>query len=285
MAVALNVALAGTQAVFASRAGSLSLLADAAHNAADVLGLVLAWGAARLALRPPTERHTYGLRSASILAALANALLLLVGVGGVAWEAIQRLARPAAVEGSTVAIVAAVSVVVNAASAALLAAGSRRDLNLRAATMHLVADGAVSLGVAVVGVVLLFRPWWWLDPATSLAISAAIVAAAWRLLRDTLDLALAGVPQGIDLRAVERYLASVPGVVEVHDLHIWPTSTSETALTAHLVMPQSRSSDALLAEIDRDLHDRFRIEHATVQVEERGLDRCCPIPRGTAARS
>ena len=263
----LNVAFILVEVAFGLRAHSLALLADAGHNLGDVLGLGLAWAGLVLGQRPPTPRHTYGLRRASILAALANAILLLVAVGGITWEALERLRHPELVAGDVVMAVAAVGVIVNGLTALLFAAGRKHDLNIRGAFLHMAADAAVSLGVLISGWMVLITGRLWLDPAASLLVGAVVVWSTWGLLQESLRLAMDAVPQGMDVHAVERYLASLPGVTAVHDLHIWGMSTTETALTAHLVKPDAEVDDQLLVRISRELHDRFSIEHTTIQLE------------------
>lgn len=277
LGVGLNLTFIAAEVVFGLRAHSLALLADAGHNLGDVLGLGLAWGAIVLGQRPPTQRHTYGHRRASILAALANAILLLVAVGGIALEALQRLGRPEAVAGGVVMAVAGLGVVVNGLTALLFLSGRKQDINIRGAFLHMTADAAVSLGVVVAGFAMMRTGWLWLDPAVSLVIGAVIVWGTWSLLRESLRLAMDAVPQGVDLPAVEAYLESLPGVTAVHDLHIWGMSTTEIALTAHLVKPDAQVDDALLQRITRELHDRFGIEHATIQLE-RGDRQCERAP-------
>lgn len=256
-------------------AHSMSLLADAVHNLGDVLGLVLAWGAAHLARRQPSLRRTYGLRSTTILAALANAVLLLVVVGGVAWEAILRLRVPGPVHGLMVLLVAAVGVLTNGFSALLFLKEGKHDANVRGAFLHLAADAGVSLAVVLTGAILWATGWTWIDPVMSLIVSAVILAGTWSLLRESLDLALGAVPDHIDPEAVRRYLTQLPGVTEVHDLHIWAMSTTETALTAHLVMPSNSCAAHFLGNVCQELHQRFRIDHPTLQVEPTDApDRC-----------
>ncbi|MDO9695255.1 MAG: cation diffusion facilitator family transporter [Candidatus Latescibacteria bacterium] len=274
VAVALNVGFVIVEAGFGVAAHSLALLADAGHNLGDVLGLLLAWGASRLVQRKPSQRRTYGWRSSSILAAMLNAGLLLVAVGGIAWEAVRRFGSPGEIAGGTVIWVAAAGVVLNTATALLFVAGRKHDLNLRAAFLHMAADAAVSAGVVVAAVVMLRTGWMWLDPTVSLVIAAVILVGTWGLLRESVDLALAAVPAGIDPAAVEAYLNELPGVTAVHDLHIWGMSTTESALTAHLVKPDPRDDDELLARACRELHDRFGIGHVTLQWERGGR----PVP-------
>ena len=251
---------------FGYAANSLALISDAVHNLSDVMALLLAWGAAWLAQKRPTDTHTYGYRRASILAALFNAGLLLVAVGGIAVEAIGRLREPAAVAGWTVVWVAALGILVNGGTALLFMRGRHTDLNVRGAYLHMAADAAVSLGVVVAALLIMATGWLWIDPAISLCIAAVVLVSGWQLARDSVNLALDAVPRGIELAAVQRYLAQLDGVVEVHDLHIWAMSTSETALTAHLVRP-SGHDDAFLHHVCEELSHRFRIHHATLQVE------------------
>ncbi len=267
IAVALNLGFVGVEATYGFLANSLALLADAGHNLSDVLGLALAWGGSVLARRQPSLRRTYGLRRSSILAALLNAFLILVAVGAIALEAVQRFSSPGPVGGETIIWVAAIGVVINTISALLFMAGQKEDLNLRAAFQHLASDAAVSLGTVLAGVTLLATGWTWLDPVMSLVISVIILAGTWGLLVDSLNLVLDGVPESIEPKAVKSYLASLPGVTEVHDLHIWAMSTTETALTAHLVIPAGAPGDAFIAMTCEALHDQFAIEHATLQIE------------------
>jgi len=272
--IALNVAFAATEAAFGVHADSTALLADAAHNLSDVLGLVMAWGASTLARRVPSNRHTYGFRRATVLAALSNAVLLIAAVGAVAWEAIGRLHTPSNPQSTTMMWVAAAGVVVNATSALLFFRGSKTDANVRAAFLHLAADAAVSAGVVVAGAVLWKTGWRWLDPVTSLIVSAVILLGTWGLLRDAVHLALDGVPKHIEIEKVRAFLLALPDVEAVHDLHIWAMSTTEIALTAHLVMPWSSCPPAFLSGLEHELADRFGIVHVTVQIEPAG-DKTC----------
>jgi cobalt-zinc-cadmium efflux system protein len=267
LGIALNLAFLALEALTGLFAHSLSLLADAGHNLGDVLGLFLAWGAGRLALLPPSPRRTYGLRRTTILAALANAILLLLAVGAIALEALRRLAHPGPVASGPVIVVAAVGVVVNGLTALLFREGRHRDLNVRGAFLHMAADTAVSLGVVATGVAIALGAGAWLDPAVSLAIGVVIAVGTWGLLRDSVDLAVDAVPPGIDPAAVEAWLGRVPGVREVHDLHIWGMSTSEAALTAHLVAEPGRVDDAALAAVAVGLRETFGIGHTTIQIE------------------
>jgi cobalt-zinc-cadmium efflux system protein len=242
----------------------------------DVLGLALAWGAAWLSRRQPTARRTYGYRRSSILAALANAMLLLVAVGAIAWEALRRLQAPEPVDTGVVLWVAALGVVVNTGTALMFMRGRERDLNVHGAFLHMVADAAVTVGVIVAALLMAATGWLWLDPAISLVIGVVILLGTWGLLRDSVDLALDAVPRGIDPAAVEGFLATQPGVCEVHDLHIWGMSTTETALTVHLVRPGATPDDGFLAELRHELHKRFAIDHATIQLE--GGEPCPQAP-------
>jgi cobalt-zinc-cadmium efflux system protein len=270
--ITLNFGFVIAQVVFGLIAHSLALLADAGHNLSDVLGLLLAWGATVLARTAPTERRTYGMRSSSILAALFNAILLLVSVGAIALEAIRRFNHPSPVAGATVIWIAALGILVNGATALLFMSGRKGDLNIRSAFMHMAGDAVISAGVALAGVAILLTVKQWIDPVVSLAISAVIVWGTWDLLRDSVNLALHAVPENIDAASVRKYLGSLPDVLEVHDLHIWPMSTTQTALTAHLVRTTDRCDCELLEKAARDLHDRFAIEHTTIQFELAGHD-------------
>ena len=265
--IVLNTAFVIVEAFYGVMGNSLALLADAGHNLSDVLSLMMAWAAAALAKRRPTERRTYGLRRTSILASLANAILLLVAVGGIVWEAVQRLGKPEPVVETTVIVVALIGIGINAATAMMFMSGRKNDINIQGAFMHMAADAAVSLGVVLAAVAMMYTGWLWLDPATSLVIAIVITVGTWSLLRESVNLALDAVPQGVDRHKVERYLAAQPGVTEVHDLHIWAMSTTEVALTAHLVRPDAAVDDSFLARICHDLRERFGVQHATVQIE------------------
>jgi len=267
IATALNLALVVAQVVYGLAANSVALLADAGHNFGDALGLILAWGAYLLGRAAPTERFTYGFRSASILSALINAILLLVATGAIAWEAIQRFGRPEQTDGVTVMVVAAAAIVVNGLAAWLLMAGGKDDLNIRSAFVHLTADAAVSAGVVIAGAVLLSTGWTWVDPVASLLVSVAIVWGTWGLLWESLHLSMNAVPQGVNAADVRSYLQNLPGVAGVHDLHIWPMGTTETALTVHLVCGGGHAGDAFLMDTAYELEHRFGIRHATIQVE------------------
>ncbi|MDP3674032.1 MAG: cation diffusion facilitator family transporter [Novosphingobium sp.] len=267
LGVVLNTAFVVIEATAGIVSGSMALVADAGHNLSDVLGLLVAWGASVLAARPPSERFTYGFKSSSILAALANAALLLVALGAILVETLRRLSDPQPVAGWTMIAVASVGIVINTATALLFLRGRKTDLNIRGAFLHMAADAAVSAGVVIAGVLVLWTGKAWIDPATSLVIVAVIAWGTWGLLKDALKMALLAVPEGIDEAAVRAFLAARPGVSAVHDLHIWPMSTTETALTAHLVIPGGHPGDGFLHELAHDLAHDFGIGHATVQVE------------------
>ena len=265
--VALNIGIVSLEAAFGVLSHSLALLADAGHNLTDVLGLLLAWGANYLSQRQATERRTYGLRRSSILAALLNAVVLLIVVGGIGWEAVRRLNDPQPVASDIVMWVAAIGILLNAFTAWLFMAGREHDLNIKGAFLHMVSDAVVSLGVVLAALAIRATGWLWLDPAVSLAIMVIITIGTWGLLRESVNLALDAVPAGIDPAAVEDYLKKLPGISGVHDLHIWGMSTTEAALTAHLVKPDARIDDGLLSRVSQVLHDDFGIEHATLQLE------------------
>jgi cobalt-zinc-cadmium efflux system protein len=276
--VFLNLALVVAQIGFGLLAHSLALVADSGHNFADVLGLVLAWWASRLAKSPPTKERTYGLGSASILAALANALFLLVTMGAVGWEAIMRLEKPPQVHGQIVIWVAAAGIVVNGISAALFYSGRKGDLNVRGAFLHLAADAGISLGVVIAGVAIVLTGKLWIDPVASLLITITIIYSTWGLFRDAMNLALQAVPRGIDISEVRTWLETRPGVAGIHDLHIWAMSTTQTALTAHLVKPDGKLDDETLRDIAHEMEHRFNIQHVTVQWEQRGECAACNNP-------
>jgi len=275
IAVTLNVLFVVIEGCFGFLSNSVALIADAGHNLGDVLGLVCAWTAMYLARRPPGGNFTYGLGRSSVLAALTNAVLLLLACGAIAWEAAGRIAAPPAVAGATVAGVAAIGIVLNGISAWLLHGGSHDDLNRRSAFLHMLGDAAVSAGVLVSGVLIVVTGWTWLDPAVSLLIVAVILVSTWGLLRDSVHLSLDGVPAGVNSSAVLSYLAGQRGVTDVHDLHIWALSTTSVALTAHLVVPDREAEDALLGSLTPGLKKRFRIDHATLQIERDRCDHGC----------
>jgi cobalt-zinc-cadmium efflux system protein len=274
--IAANLAYLGVEAIAGVFSGSLALLADAGHNLADVLGLVLSWGAAMLSRRQPSGRFTYGLRSSSILAALANAIILLVVTGGIAWEAIWRIGHPMQVVSGIIIAVAAIGIFVNGGTALLFFSGNG-DLNVKSAFLHLAADALVTAGVVAAGVVIWLTNWLWLDPLVSLAVSAVIVFGTWGLLKSAISLALDAVPEGLDAAAVRAHLLSLPGVTGLHDLHIWGMSTTETALTCHLIMPEGHPGDAVLSQISQQLEQQFGIHHATIQIELADTEEACAL--------
>lgn len=276
IAIGLNIAIVILQATFGWIAGSVALVADAGHNLSDVLGLLGAYAAVALSGRRPNSRFTYGLGNSSILAALFNALLLLLAVGALSWEALERLRDPRPVAAGIVMAVAAAGMVLNGFSAWLLASGGGRDINLRGAYLHMIADAAVSAGVVASGLVILLTGWLWVDPVVSLAVNVVIVWGTWSLLRESVAMSLAGVPGGVDYAAVRAFLSARSGVAGLHDLHIWPLSTTETALTAHLVMPAGPPGDGFLMQTAADLKATFGIGHVTLQVEV-GEDTVCEL--------
>jgi cobalt-zinc-cadmium efflux system protein len=275
--IALNLVYVVGEAVGGIFSGSLALLADAGHNLSDVLSLSLSWGAAVLSRRRPSGRFTYGLRSSSILAALANAIVLLLVTGGIAWEAVGRFSDPVPVYSTVVIWVAAAGILVNGVTALLFASGSQRDLNLKSAFLHMAADTLVTATVVAAGIAIALSGWLWLDPAVSLVVSAVIVVGTWSLMKSAIGLALDAVPEGIDAAAVRAHLMGTPGVTALHDLHIWGMSTTETALTCHLVMPGGHPGDALLNGIAQQLDHRFGIHHATIQIELADADEACVL--------
>jgi cobalt-zinc-cadmium efflux system protein len=265
--VALNLSFVIVELVFGFISNSLALISDAGHNFSDVIGLLLAWGASHIATFSPTKRRTYGLRKSSILAALTNSILLLVAVGGIAWEAIHRFAHPEAVASSAMIGVAAVGVLINSATAALFMRNRSTDMNIRGAFLHMAADAVVSLGVVVAGIAIYYTGASWIDPAMSLVIGLVIAVGTLSLFRESVDLSLDAVPRHIDPQAVEAFMKQCPGVVEVHDLHIWALSTTEVALTAHLIMNPLPADDHFLHELSHELKHRFGIGHTTTQIE------------------
>ena len=273
--MALNLSFVVVEWILGASANSLALMADAAHNLGDVLALLLAWMATGLAKRAPSARFIYGLRGTSILAALLNAAALMLITGGLGWEAIRRISNPAPVEGSVVIWVALVGGVVNGVTAWLFMERGKKDLNLRGVYLHMAGDAAVSLAVAIAGAVVLLTGWFWLDPALTLVVSAAILWSSWGLLRRSLGLALQAVPEGIEQPAVRECLAGLPGVAEVHDVHVWAMSTSENAMTAHLVVPGRHPGDEFLRSAAALLEERFGIHHATLQIEIADTPKAC----------
>lgn len=275
--IALNLGFVIAEVAYGLAANSLALLSDAGHNLSDVFGLLIAWGAIHLGKSLPTKRRTYGLRRSSILAALVNAVVLLVAVGGITWEAATRFPHPEPVMADTVIWVAAAGIAINAITAFLFMAGRKHDLNIRGAFLHMAGDAAISAGVVVAGLVIRTTGWQWLDPLVSIVIGLLIVWGTWGLLREALNLAVDAVPEGIDAHAVESYLAALPGVHSVHDLHIWGMSTTETALTVHLVMPSPPVNGKFLDKVCRELRQHFKVDHMTVQIEH-GDEECHQAP-------
>lgn len=276
--IALNTAFVAIEAFYGWRVNSLALLADAGHNLSDVAGLVLAWGGALAAKLNPNPRHTYGWKRATILAAFANALLLLVAMGALAWEAIGRLLSPLEslqAQGLTIMWVAGAGIVINTATALLFMRGRKGDLNIRAAFMHMAADALVSAGVVVVGALAIWQGWRWLDPAVSLPIAAVIVWGTWGLFKQSLHMMFDGVPDTVDPLAVHNYLARLPGVSRVHDLHIWAVGTSHIVMTTVLVMPNGHAGDAFLRDITQQMQQRFEITHVTIQVVKVPFTEAC----------
>jgi cobalt-zinc-cadmium efflux system protein len=276
--IALNMAFVAVEAVYGWKVNSLALLADAGHNLSDVAGLVLAWGGALAGRLKPNPRHTYGWKRGSVLAAFANALILLVAIGALVWEAVGRLSSPevqVAEQGKTIMVVAAIGIVINTATALLFMRGRDKDLNIRGAFLHMAADALVSAGVVVAGALTLWMQWTWLDPVVSILIGVVILLGTWSLFKQSLHLLFDGVPDSVDPVAVKHLLESLPGVNEVHDLHIWAMGTAQVALTAHLVMPEGHSGDAFLSMVTDKLHDQFDIGHATIQVTQRPFAMPC----------
>jgi len=270
--ITLNLIFVIVEASYGFLANSLALVADAGHNLSDVVGLVLAWGAVWLSRKKPSNRYTYGLRRSSILSALLNAVLLLIAVGGIAWEAIRRFWNPSEVQTEMVIAVACVGILINGFTAFLFMSGRKEDINIRGAYMHMAADALVSVGVVIAGFIIQKTAWLWIDPSISIAMVVYTTLVTWRLLKDSFNMAMDAVPNGIHLPDVRQYFAQLPGVSEVHDLHVWSMSTTESALTVHLVMDKQHHSDAFLAKICRELKENFKIDHPTIQVESGDLE-------------
>ncbi|NML94310.1 cation diffusion facilitator family transporter [Novosphingobium olei] len=276
--VSLNMGFVIVEAVYGFLSNSMALLADAGHNFSDVLGLLIAWVATILAKRKPGGRYSYGLRSSSIVAALINALFLVVAISIIAFEAVGRFSEPAPVAGKTVIIVAAIGIAINTATALMFMRGSKGDINIRGAFLHMAADAAVSAGVVVAGFVILATGWSWIDPAVSLVIVAVIAVGTWGLLRDSVNMSLHAIPPGVDQDEVAEFIKGQPGVAAIHDLHIWSMSTTETALTVHLVVPAGYPGDAFSADLARELKSRFSIDHPTIQIETSAAENCALEP-------
>jgi cobalt-zinc-cadmium efflux system protein len=276
--ISLNVIFVIIEASYGFIADSLALIADAGHNLSDVLSLLIAWGAALLASRYPTEKRTYGFRKITILASLTSAVLLLVALGSIAWEAIGRISSSRPVDGVIIITVAAIGVVINSLTALLFISDQKKDLNIKGAYFHMAADAGVSLGVVIAGVAIMFTGWLWLDPAISLAIVVVILIGTWNLLRDSINLSIDAIPKGIDVLGIKEYLTRIKNVINIHDLHIWPLSTTETALTVHLVVAKEPAHH-FIREVQRCLHDDFGIVHATIQIETEDAKDGCLLNR------
>jgi cobalt-zinc-cadmium efflux system protein len=277
--IALNIIFVVIEVTYGLVADSLALIADAGHNLSDVMSLMLAWGASYLATKHPTHKRTYGLRKVTIMASLVSAVLLLVALGGIAWESIERLSSPEPVNGMIVIVVAAIGVVINTATALLFVKGQKHDLNIRAAYLHMAADAAISLGVVLAGIAIMLTGLLWLDPFISLFIVVVILISTWELLKNSIDLSIDAVPQGIDVSHVQSYLKNLENVIDIHDLHIWALSTTDTALTVHLVTNNEVIDNRFLKEIQEHLHHHFNISHTTIQVEYKDSDYTCVLDR------
>jgi len=277
--VVLNVAFVIIEVIYGFIAESMALIADAGHNFSDVIILLLAWGASLLASKKPTKRRTYGLRRVTIIASLMSAILLLIALGGITWEAIGRFSEPKAVNSLIVIVVAGIGVVINTATALLFISGQKHDLNIKGVYLHMAADAGVSLGVIVAGVAIMATGWLWLDPAISLIIVAIILIGTWELLRDSMNLTIDAVPEGINVAEIEAYLLDLDNVIKVHDLHIWALSTRETALTVHLVMNEEFIDNSFLGNVTEVLHKNYGIEHATIQIEKKDSLGSCKLDR------
>ncbi|MFO8165641.1 MAG: cation diffusion facilitator family transporter [Desulfatiglandales bacterium] len=272
--VLLNSIFVAIEAGYGVAAGSLALIADAGHNLSDVLSLLLAWGASWLATKPATGKRTYGFRKVTIMASLTNAIVLLFALGGITWEAIGRIFEPRPVEAMTVIVVAAIGVAINSITAWLFFSGQKKDLNVKGAYLHMVADAGVSLGVVLAGVVIMLTGWQMIDPLISILIVVVILVGTWSLLRDSMNLALDSVPKDVDIEGIKTYLTGLENVCQIHDLHVWAMSTTETALTVHLITTDSVLSTDFLSKIEQHLHDYFDIEHSTIQIEKQNAESC-----------
>jgi len=273
--IILNVVYIVVEIIYGILINSMALLADAGHNFSDVLGLLLAWGAAYLAKTASTEKRTYGMRKSTILAALFNAIILMIAVGAITIEAVRKLIYPEPVQGQTMIIVAAIGFIINAVTALLFMKGREKDLNIKGAFLHMAADAGVSLGVVIAGLIIVSTGWLWVDPVIGLVIVVVITIGTWGLLKESFHLSMDAVPKDIDLKDVGNYLKSIQGVNEVHDLHVWAMSTTETALTAHLVIPEENKDDYFLKKICGELHSKFGIVHSTIQIEKSAQSANC----------
>lgn len=277
--ITLNVIFVFIEVSYGLLADSLALIADAGHNLSDVMSLVLAWGANYLATKNPTQKRTYGLRKVTIMASLLSAVLLLVALGGIAWESVERLSSPQPVDGLIIIVVAGIGVLINTATALLFVKGQAHDLNIRAAYLHMAADAAISLGVVIAGIAIILTGWLWLDPVISLFIVVAILIGTWQLLRNSIDLSIDAVPEGIDVIHIQNYLKSLKNVTDIHDLHIWALSTTETALTVHIETTLEVIDNSFLQEVQEHLHHHFNIAHTTIQIENEAGDYHCVLNR------
>ncbi|WP_296059983.1 cation diffusion facilitator family transporter [uncultured Amphritea sp.] len=275
--IALNLIFVVIEVIYGVLSESLALIADAGHNLSDVFSLVLAWGASYLAKKAATEKRTYGLRKATVMASLGSAILLLIALGGIAWEAINRVSDPAPVEGMTVIVVASIGVVINTLTALLFFSGQKDDLNIKGAFLHMAADAVVSLGVVVAGLFIMFKGWLWIDPVISLVIVAVILAGTLGLLKDSMNYALDAVPDGIDIPELKQYFSGLESVERIHDLHVWPLSTTEIALTVHLVVNTTELDNRFLRDQQQHLHDHYGIAHATLQIESSTDEQRCML--------
>jgi len=279
--ITLNIAFVIIEICYGVWAESLALIADAAHNLSDVFSLLLALGASLLAKKAATETRTYGWRKATVMASLISAIVLLITLGGIIWEAVGRFVNPAPVEGLTIIVVAAIGVIINTLTALLFIKGQKDDLNIKAAFLHMAADAGVSLGVVVAGIFILFKGWHWIDPAISLVIVAMILVVTWELLKQSLNYAMDAVPDGIDTHELTQYFKSFDTVIDIHDLHVWPMSTTEVALTVHLVVKETTLNDKFLCTLQQHLHDHFSIEHSTIQIETSAEEDKCVLDKHT----
>jgi cobalt-zinc-cadmium efflux system protein len=277
--VMLNITFVALEASYGVFADSLALIADAGHNLSDVVSLLLVWGASVLATKAATEKRTYGLRKTTIMASMASAILLLFALGGITWEAIGRILNPQPIEGMTVVIVAGIGVVINTLTALLFINGQKHDLSIRGAFLHMAADAGVSLGVVIAGIFVLYRGWLWIDPVVSLAIVAVVFIGTWGLLRDSINYAIDAVPKGVDIAGIKQYFQSFEHVSRIHDFHVWPLSTTEIALTVHIVVNNESLDNKFLLRLQQHLHDHFGIEHSTIQLETSAQDNNCALDK------
>ncbi len=275
--ISLNMLFVIIEAGYGVAADSLALIADAWHNLSDVVSLLLAWGANYLASRPATDKRTYGLRRATIMASLLSAILLLFALGGIAWESVERLLEPSPANGVIIIVVAAIGVVINTATALLFVSGQKHDLNIRGAYLHMAADAGVSMGVVIAGVVIMFTGWLWLDPLISLFIVLVVLLGTWNLLKDSLNLSIDAVPKGIDISEIRTYLLGLENVSEIHDLHVWALSTRQNALSVHIIRRAEKLDNDFLHRVQEDLHHHFNISHVTVQVESEACENACVL--------